>query len=155
MPRGAKKQDPVKRFLKFVVKDLTTGCWWWIGCKSPKGYGRFQWHTNQSMQATHVAFILFIGPIPSGCDILHTCDNPSCVNPEHLFPGTNIDNVADRQTKSRTAKGEKKPNAIIKESFIPLILKDPRTLREIAKTYGVTYTTILRIKNGTNWKHTL
>lgn len=153
MPRGAKKQDPVERFLKFVEKDPITGCWLWLGCKSKKGYGRFQWHTGQSVQATHAAFILFIGPIPVGCDILHSCDNPPCVNPQHLFPGTNLDNVIDRCIKGRTAKGEKKPNAVIEESFIPMILKDPRTLREIAQTYSVTHTTILRIKHGTNWKH--
>lgn len=91
---------PVKnRFLDKIkyVQD----CWIWIGTtRGHMGYGAF--HFNDKMEGAHRAsFNIFNGPITPGSQVLHTCDNPKCVNPKHLFLGTNQDNVNDKMAKGR------------------------------------------------------
>lgn len=91
---------------RFEVKvRKTETCWiWTAGCLG--GYGRFRFN-GCTQNAHRVSWELFCGPIPSGMHVLHDCDNPPCVNPAHLFLGTNIDNIADRHRKGRDAKGTK------------------------------------------------
>ena len=95
---------PLKdRFWKHVVQG--DGCWEWKGALDPKGYGRVA-HNGKMVRAHRVAFALTYGPIPKGegyhgtC-VLHHCDNPPCVRPDHLFLGTNTDNIRDRDSKRR------------------------------------------------------
>jgi hypothetical protein len=90
--------DPVERFMGFVEK--AEGCWIWKGPKSVNGYGSFQYRRT-SNSAHRIAFEFLKGPIPEGLQVLHRCDNPPCVNPEHLFLGTNLDNVKDKVQKGR------------------------------------------------------
>ena len=80
-----------------------TGCWEWTGFRGPKGYGTVhvcdrRYHTQR---ASRVAWELEYGAVPAGLHVLHTCDNPPCVNPAHLRLGTNKDNVDDRERKGR------------------------------------------------------
>lgn len=78
-----------------------TGCWRWEGAKDKDGYGRFRW--QYTMYRAHVAaWIAHNGPVPKGYCVLHTCDNPFCVNPKHLWIGTVGDNNRDRHSKGRT-----------------------------------------------------
>ena len=80
-----------------------TGCHLWIGGADPDGYGVIsrQGRRGKQERAHRVAYELFVGPIPDGICVLHRCDTPACVNPEHLFLGTNLDNVRDRDAKGR------------------------------------------------------
>lgn len=82
------------------------GCWDWSGYKQPEGYGTFP-HAK-TWYAHRVSWELHNGPIPDGMHVLHTCDNPPCSNPAHLFLGTVADNMADRKAKGRN-RGD--PNA--------------------------------------------
>jgi hypothetical protein len=91
-----------KRFWSKVKK--VDGCWEWIGVKARNGYGLFT-VSGRRLGAHRVVYTLIRGEIPEGFCVLHQCDNPGCVNPEHLFLGTNADNVADRNAKGRTARG--------------------------------------------------
>jgi hypothetical protein len=76
------------------------GCWEWRGRRMPKGYGKLNRGTK-TVYAHRLAFELRNGPIPDGLYVLHKCDNPPCINPDHLFLGTQADNVRDRDTKGR------------------------------------------------------
>ncbi len=81
------------------------GCWIWTAGLSKSGYGKFAPSHRQTVGAHRVSYELFNGEIPDGMCVLHRCDNPPCVNPHHLFLGTQVDNVADRNSKNRQARG--------------------------------------------------
>ena len=157
------------------VEVHENGCWMWRGAKDRKGYGMFSVGKGRkpdgtrrnSMRLAHrVSYELFKGQIPEhdshhGMCVLHMCDTPGCVNPDHLFLGTNTDNVHDMDEKGRRVnvpnRGSKHGNAVldeakVKEIMVKLKSRYP-TQREIAKMYGVSYATINHIKTGRLWAH--
>lgn len=81
------------RFLEKVYRTAKS-CWIWEAAKDPNGYGRF-WFEGQMRLAHRISYQIFVGIIPSNLDVLHDCNNPSCVNPEHLKLGTHQDNMTD------------------------------------------------------------
>lgn len=95
------------------------------------------------------------GPIPEGLDVLHKCDNPPCRTLEHLFLGTNADNVADREAKGRNRppRGEVHYRARLKEDDVRTIRTDPRLHRQIAKDFGISKTLVSHIKTRRAWAH--
>jgi hypothetical protein len=95
------------------------------------------------------------GPIPKGMDVLHRCDNPPCINPEHLFLGTQADNNADRDAKGRcrVAHGEKQHAAKLTQAQVLAIREDRRSQRKIAAAYHVNQGTISSIKLRKTWRH--
>lgn len=98
------KAKDVERFWSHVQKG--EGCWYWVSSKNPKGYGLF-WVDGKYQVATRFIYSLLRGTIGCGLLVCHTCDNPSCVRPDHLFLGTSLDNNRDAKRKGRTAKGER------------------------------------------------
>lgn len=89
-----------RRFEAKFVKGDPDECWEWIASRNQGGYGLF-WYKYHHVGAHRIVWLLAYGEIPSGLEVCHKCDNPSCVNPEHLFLGTRYDNVSDMYQKGR------------------------------------------------------
>ena len=94
-----------ERFLEFVKK--THSCWIWKGHILWDGYGQFRGYNSLKMRAHRFSFEYYKHKIPEGMQVLHTCDNPKCVNPEHLFIGTHKDNMHDMTMKGRNVNSSK------------------------------------------------
>ena len=115
-------QRVVARFMDKVIRNELKECWEWGAAVDKNGYGSFQYSgingelKSQKIGAHRISFELFIGDIPNGMIVCHKCDNPACVNPNHLFLGTTQINVDDRVSKQRSSRGAQhgrktKPNA--------------------------------------------
>lgn len=125
-------------------------CWEWTGRRDKDGYGRM------SGQLAHrISWMLTHGPIPSGQCVCHACDNPPCVNPSHLFLGTQLENIEDMVLKGRKANGSRKPNAKLNCSAVRSIREQYRsgstTFRELARQFGVAPSLIWRVVKGVSW----
>jgi len=91
---------PILRFMPKVSVRGENECWPWQGSKTPNGYGKFAL-PDRKVGAHRFAYEYFVGPIPDEYLVMHSCDNPPCVNPAHLLVGTNSDNMQDRYRKGR------------------------------------------------------
>jgi hypothetical protein len=144
-----KRMNIVERFLRHVNK--TTSCWLWIGQKNGNGYGVFSGCRPYGRSAHRIAWILFKGNIPKGMCVLHKCDIRNCVNPEHLFIGTNEDNVKDKTKKRRHVHGEKVFGAKLREKQVLDIRTSSLPRQKLAGKYNVHRGTIDSIKTGRSW----
>jgi hypothetical protein len=152
-------QDVPEKFWQLVDKKEPELCWPWLGCTMKHNYGVFNYAGTRRL-AHRVVYELTYGPIePSNLTVCHHCDNPNCVNPYHLFLGTNVDNTADRVAKGRTrtnpAKGEEhyKHKLIASDiAEIKQLSKDGVPQRKIADIYHVRQSSIWGIIHNKNWK---
>lgn len=152
LPVDGKISEAIWRFLGKAGRGQSgDSCWNWAASLTQDGYGRFSYLGKQSL-AHRFSYWLFVGDVPAGIKVCHTCDNPQCCNPGHLFLGTNADNLRDMAQKGRSTHGEKNPNRKLSESQIAAILADGRKHRDIADQYGVTRSQISHIKRGVSWK---
>jgi hypothetical protein len=134
------------RFIDKVIID-SKGCWLWTASKTNDGYGKFYPHGKVTL-AHRFSYEYFIDVIPQGLCVCHVCDNPSCVNPTHLFLGSHQDNMTDRNNKMRQS------NAALCESDIPDIraLSKSRSQNEIARIYHISRHLVSDIIHGIKWK---
>jgi hypothetical protein len=133
------------------------GCLVFVGSRSEDGYG-FVGHAGRVRKTHRVSYELQTGKeIPEGLCVCHTCDNPPCVNPAHLWLGTVADNNRDRHAKGRTRAvphhGSENGSSKLIESDIPRILADQRSSAEVARAFGVTVATVNLIRAGRIWQH--
>lgn len=158
MKTGTKPKPLAERFWPKVKK--AEGCWLWLASTNPAGYGML--NINRRPERAHrVAWMLERGPIPHGLHVLHKCDNPPCCNPDHLFLGTQADNMADRNAKGRTrvALGERQARATLtneqaaKAKAYLAQFSGPSADRALAKEFGVSPQTIRGIRSNRTWKH--
>ena len=138
--------QPTDVFLGRIKKTKT--CWLWQGTTNSYGYGIFLLQGEKSVRAHRYSYELHKGEIQEGMVVMHSCDNPLCVNPDHLSIGTRLDNNRDAVKKCRNAYGEKNGHSRLTSIQINEILIDTRKQYLIAKDYGVTQSHISRIKSG-------
>lgn len=144
------------------------GCWLWTAALNAYGYGVLR-SNGKSVLAHRFGYQKYVGHIPSGLDVLHDCDTPCCVNPQHLRLGTHAENMADKMRKGRhrygegkrwtkenhpvgnVLKGEANPAHKLTEEMVLSIRKDNRPQRTIAIDYGVSWQLIGKIKRRERW----
>lgn len=153
------KQATLERLDLNTEIDILTGCWNWNGTKDPDGYGQITVLGN-TMRTHRLKYCLTESIVlTKGLCVCHSCDNPSCLNPSHLWVGTTMDNTADRNAKQRTegpGKGINHPNTSFTEADILTIRTTPinkGTVTNLAKFYGVHAETIRAILKRRSWKH--
>lgn len=142
----------MQRFWAKVDKTIISDCWLWTGAKASYGHGRFTVHTKIVVRSHRFIWEILHGVIPEGMVICHKCDNTACVNPEHLFMGTQADNIRDMHLKKREIRGSKCPWAKLTKEQSLDIKNDTRPQRKIAKEYGICQQSVSLIKQGKNWK---
>jgi len=158
----ARKANPSKpkrvetRFWAKVKKTDT--CWVWVAGKNSGRYGSF-YYEGKYAKPHRVSYILHYGEFPNELEVLHKCDNPRCVRPDHLFLGTQLDNVRDMDAKGRRRSsamiGEENPSAKLKLSDVVVIRERSASgekLGVIAKDYGIARTTVSDIKHRRRWR---
>lgn len=140
---------------KVLIGD---GCWIWAAARTKTGYGTVGVGNGKTSQAHRVSWELCVGPIPDGMQVLHKCDNPPCVNPDHLFIGTNDDNMKDRKAKGRyDLRGEKNPLSVLTEDAVRDIRENYRPrktpLKYFAEKYGVRLSAVHMAFKRKTWAH--
>lgn len=136
--------------------DRSGECWLWTGAQKPTGYGNLM--VNKVFWLAHrYAYSQAHGPIPPGTLVCHTCDTPACINPAHLFLGTNAENQRDMVAKGRSTFGTRSAGAKLNELKVLAIIAQWRggmgTMKEIGGRFGVLATTVNEIVRGRNWGH--
>lgn len=154
---AGKAARPVsERFFEKVEPVTESGCWLWTASTNRSGYGQFMIKPRPYL-AHRVSWSLLRGSIPEGMHVLHKCDTPACVNPDHLFLGTDADNVKDMYAKGRQGLGNrlcgerhgmaKIPVDVVKAVF----LADSGTQKQIAERFGITESSVNAIRSGRQW----
>lgn len=149
-------KDIIRIFKYIVFGDL---CWEWWGSKNAKGYGRIQLGgTSGSLFLVHrIMYSAYVGEIPDGLLVCHSCDNPSCCNPEHLFLGTEGQNTHDALTKDRLwqprYQGEMVGNSKLNEEAVVLIREAEEDQPTLARRFNVSQSLISLVQSGKIWRH--
>ncbi len=145
----------MKRFWDKVNKKGPDECWNWTAYKDECGYGCFIFLGRR--ERSHRVVLMLEGiDIPSGMLVCHHCDNPSCVNPDHLFIGSQLDNMKDMQRKNRGIAGEKNGRSkLIDQDVFRIfdLLKCGAKQIHIAKYFNIDTAQISSINTGKAWKH--
>ena len=152
--KNAKEQPFTEKFNKSYVINVKTGCWEWTKTINPGGYG-ITYKKNKPTVASRASWELYKGNIPKGMVVCHRCDNRKCVNPDHLFVGTQKENIQDALSKNRFSTGERNGSAKLNHKKVEEIRNCTRvfeTKKEEAKFFGVSRKTIYSIKRNLTWR---
>lgn len=143
--------NDLDRLMSRVTKTAT-GCWEWNGRRFRDGYGEFNFGVRRTV-AHRAAWELTKGPIPAGLYVCHHCDNPPCVNPEHLFLGTPKENERDKMAKGRDARGTANATLTVAQVHeVRAAAAAGEADRVIAARYGVTAAAVVKVRTGQSWK---
>jgi hypothetical protein len=146
-------------FLAHAMPEPNSGCWLWTGSIKPNGYGNCG-SAGRSHNAHRLSYELHVGEIPAGMVIRHRCDTPSCVNPDHLISGTQLENIQDCIAKGRARRGvfpgEASPFAKLTASQVEEIRSAPRPYgyrKVLAKRFGISESGVSKIIGRASWRH--
>jgi hypothetical protein len=155
--------EQITRFLSKIEKVTESGCWIWTGTVDKNGYGHVLIN-YKTLKAHRLSWLIHNGEIPAGQLVCHRCDVPGCVNPHHLFVGTQSDNMQDMHRKKRhtmrdkrwvqrmDVRGAKNPNAKFTEDDVRYIRSSTEKATDLARKYGVHRNRIYEILKRQTWK---
>jgi len=145
-----------ERFWNNITPADENTCWKWKGNINSNGYGRIS-IKKKHIYAHRASWIIHFGCIPKGLHVLHHCDNPSCVNPDHLFIGTNLDNIKDKVKKRRQSVGEERPASKLNNDLVRriryLFHEKGYSNKELSKLFGVSRSQISDVSHYKSWRH--
>jgi hypothetical protein len=147
---GKIKQSEVERFMSHVHKH-DSGCWLWTAYRMKSGYGNFRTPLKHEL-AHRVSYRLFNGELDKR-DVMHKCDVPNCVNPEHLALGTRLENMQDAKRKGRMSVGQGHGRSKLTDEQVNLIKKSSKLQKEIAAEFGITQSHVSCLKSGKKWQN--
>jgi len=133
------------------------GCWLWTGSLKDNGYGQLSRGRGKLITVHRYAWILTHGEIPPGLHVLHHCDVRHCGNPDHLYLGTDADNMRDMRLRNRMARGERLPGHILTPAQVVSIReeygKGGISMKNLGAKHGVKAQTVCDVISGRRWKH--
>lgn len=147
-PKGWSVQQ---RLDHYTIPEALTGCHLCWAAPSRDGYAHLRAH-GKTQLAHRLSWTIHKGPIPIGLLVLHRCDTPACVNPDHLFLGTDATNNADKTAKNRQARGERMKRGMTAERAL-LVFRDKSSRDVVAARYSISIATVQSIKTGRSWTH--
>lgn len=134
-----------------------SGCWIWTGDLNEDGYGRVHVGSNKRVLAHRLSYTAHVGEIPPRGCVCHRCDIPSCINPDHLWLGSHLQNMRDRNRKGRASggrlSGERNPAATLTDDQVKEIFYAPGTITEVAERHGLARSHVCRIKRRQTRRH--
>lgn len=155
-PMTASNYTPSQEERFWSKVDKSGNCWLWQGYRRrSNGYGTLTVRPRGTLLAHRIAWEVTSGPIPAGLYVCHHCDTPACVNPAHLFLGTQQDNMTDMRRKGRGARGEQNNSGKLTPDDVRAIRRaaPATTLDALGKQYGVTRGAIWHIVHRRTWRH--
>ena len=154
-----KKSQPrsIEETMEIYVPNRNANeCWEYQGHRDKRGYGRMYLNCKQGFAHRYI-YQHFKGDLKPGQLLRHTCDNPPCVNPDHLIPGNDADNMRDMVERGRQAKGSRHRAAKVTESQVMEMRRQYArgnvTMQQLATRYGLTLTPVSQLIRGVTWKH--
>lgn len=154
-PEPPTSEDAMARVRQHVKTSDPNACWEWQGTINNQGYGALRFGGKQ-YKAHRFSYEIHRGPIPAGLMICHKCDNPPCVNPDHLYAGTARENSRDAVDRDRRPKGERIGRAVLTPGMVRKIRKlrgEGCTAREIAERFKVSKSAVNHVIYGRSWRH--
>jgi hypothetical protein len=148
----ANRRDADATFEASFEVDEVTGCHNWTGTLSGARYGQL-YVQGKRRYAHRYAYERVNGRIPAGMEVCHRCDNPQCVNEEHLFVGSHADNMADASAKRRTRQGSRHWGAKLTEDDVAFLRSSGLATATLARRFGVERATIRNAREGRTWRH--
>lgn len=152
--------DEYEKFWERVSDGTSSQCWTWTGSKTNQGYGQFDFRRvgkRSTFVATRVMWKVWHDEDPGCMLVCHTCDNPSCVNPHHLFLGTHQDNMRDKCDKGRWSgggpPGERAGRVKLTEELVHMIRDSELGCRELGRQLNVHHSTVSAIRLRKIWRH--
>ena len=155
---GRPPKPSIDRYNKYIDVREEDECWFWNSYHNAEGYPII-YSEGKNLRVSRYSYELHIGKIPEGLLVCHTCDNVRCVNPNHLFLGTNNDNMKDKAVKGRSAKGIGHGRCKLSEEDVLFIRNncrayDPKLgVKALSETYGISVAQVRRIVLGLQWGH--
>jgi hypothetical protein len=145
-----------EKFDSRYIPEPNSGCWLWLATLGNEGYGQIVAFNKRVSLAHRLSWELHTGEDPGEFKVCHRCDNRICVNPEHLFLGSDAENVADKVNKNRHAKGIKIHNAVLNDGIVRDMRRDwcsGETVASISRKYGFSHSATRSAVNRITWKH--
>lgn len=147
------------RIEKYTLPEPNSGCWLWVGACAADGYPRItigstKDGTKKSVRVTRLVCEEVHG-LSEGMHALHKCDNPICINPDHLYPGTprqNVKDCFDRNRRTQVRFGSDNPAARLTEKDVRAIRESKLKLKELADEYGISVSNVSMIRSGRRWR---